>query len=120
MYVEQLGDLQQETELLQLKANDHLGKALMEMKEKLLSYQREERKRNWSAEGLAQMADILRNHSSDLEAFGRQVISYLVKYVGCNQGSLFIEDQNEERGVYLEMVACYAYDRQKHRGKNHQ
>lgn len=119
-YVEKLGSRQQEVqlqaELLYLSANDHLGKALSEMRNKMQTYQDEEHKRNWGTEGLASFAEILRNNTDNLEEFSNQVIRHLVKYLKCNQGSLFIE--NEEEGeTYLELTACYAYDKRKYQEK---
>ncbi|WPP53116.1 PAS domain S-box protein [Catalinimonas niigatensis] len=120
LYIEKIGSRQQESQseakLLHLSTNDHLGKALSEMRNKMQIFQDEEQKRNWSTEGLAQFSEVLRNHTDNLEEFSNQVIRHLVKYLKCNQGSLFIE--NEQDGeIYLELVACYAYDKRKYQEK---
>jgi uncharacterized membrane protein YcgQ (UPF0703/DUF1980 family) len=70
-------------------------------------------KRQWSAQGLAMFADILRAHHSDSQKMFDSIVSNLVKYIGANQGALFlIEGENEDRSLHL--VATYAYDRKKY------
>jgi transcriptional regulator with GAF, ATPase, and Fis domain len=70
-------------------------------------------KRQWSAQGLAMFADILRAHHSDSQKMFDSIVSNLVKYIGANQGALFlIEGENEDRS--LQLVATYAYDRKKY------
>jgi hypothetical protein len=77
----------------------------------------EERKRNWATEGLANIADVLRN--SHGENMFDILISNIVKYLKANQGCLFIAEENEEgytekTKVKLMLKACYAYNRKKH------
>lgn len=119
-YIEKIGSRQQSTgqeeALMHLNASDHLGKALSEMRNKMQAYQDEEQKRNWSTEGLALFSEVLRNHTDNLEEFSNQVIRQLVKYLKCNQGSLFIENEQEGE-AYLELAACYAYDKRKYQEK---
>jgi len=76
----------------------------------------DERQRNWISEGLAKFGDILRLHSMDLESMSYAVISGLVRYLEANQGALFLTKEDES-GLYLEMMACHAYDRKKFPGK---
>ncbi|MEK6482252.1 PAS domain S-box protein [Catalinimonas sp. 4WD22] len=120
-YIEKIGSLQQntqeETDLLHFRKGDQLGKALVDMRDKMQAYQDEEKRRNWSTEGHAYFAEILRENTDNLEEFSNQVIRHLVKYLKCNQGSLFIEQENQEGEPYLELTACYAYDKQKYQEK---
>ena len=76
----------------------------------------DERQRNWISEGLAEFGDILRLHSLDMESMSYAVISGLVRYLEANQGALFLT-QEDEGELYLEMMACHAYDRKKFPGK---
>ncbi len=70
-------------------------------------------KRQWASNGIAQFADILRANHRDSQTMYDTIISNLVKYVGANQGALFLmEEENEDRS--LELVAAYAYDRKKY------
>ncbi|MCD4711275.1 MAG: PAS domain S-box protein [Bacteroidales bacterium] len=72
----------------------------------------DERQRNWISEGLAEFGDILRKHSMEMETMTNAVISGLVRYLEANQGAVFFAREPEGE-KYLEMVACYAYDRKK-------
>lgn len=76
----------------------------------------DERQRNWISEGLAEFGDILRKHSLDIETMSYAVISGLVRYLEANQGALFLT-QEDAGELYLEMIACHAYDRKKFPGK---
>jgi hypothetical protein len=72
----------------------------------------DDRQRNWVSEGLARFGDILREHSLDMENMTYEVISGLVRYLEANQGAVFLANEEDEK-KYLEMVACFAYDRKK-------
>ncbi len=103
------GELQQEYQ--PLSEQDVLGNALLIMREQLTKNNEENQKRSWSAEGLAQFVQLLR-HTQDVGKLGRQLLSQLVNYLGANQGALMIHREQHE-GSYLELVACYAYGREK-------
>jgi len=113
------GDLNAEYNLL--SDDDVLGSSLLEMRTSLQKAEkeqslrtREEEQRNWGTAGLAKFAEILRRDNNDMEALSYNVISNLVKYLGINQGGIFVlnETDNEADRV-LEMKACYAFDRKK-------
>ncbi len=76
----------------------------------------DERQRNWISEGLAEFGDILRKHSLEMETMTYAVISGLIRYIDANQGALFLAREDEGE-LYLEMVACHAYNRKKFPGK---
>ncbi|HEY9045994.1 MAG TPA: PAS domain-containing protein [Ohtaekwangia sp.] len=91
-----------------------LATSLVSMRNQMKKFSREEKQRNWVTEGLAQFVDILRSKNDNLAELSNQVISSLIKYMGANQGALYIIDEDDPKDVYLELVACYAYNRQKH------
>ncbi len=103
----------------ELKNNkDQLGKALIDMRDSLYKASDDEKKRrledekrNWSTQGLAKFADILRQHSDNINELAYSIISNLVKYLNSNQSSLFL--LNKEKS-YLDLVACYAYEKRKY------
>jgi len=115
------GELHSSVELV--LTDQTLSETLNELKDSLtrnrkMERQRrlDERQRTWISEGLADFGDILRKHSLEMETMTYAVISGLIRYLEANQGALFLsrEDAGE---LYLEMVACHAYDRKKFPGK---
>ena len=92
---------------------DLLGNALLQMRDRLLSVSEEDKKREWVSQGLAMFAEILRGHNEDFKEFSNKVISNLVRYLKANQGGIFIAGAPEDGSRYLELMSCYAYDRQK-------
>ena len=104
-----------------LSENDSLGKSLLEMRHSLQNAEKaqilrakEEEQRSWVTSGLAKFSEILRHDTNNMEALSYNVISNMVKYLGINQGGIFVK--HEEDNV-LEMKACYAYDRKKYAEK---
>jgi signal transduction protein with GAF and PtsI domain len=109
-----------DTEFKPLSDDDVLGLSLLEMRDELKKASDEEEKRkeedeqrNWAAQGVAQFSDILRKSGDNLEELSYEIISNMVKYTSSNQGGMFIVNDNDKDNVFLEMAACYAYDRKK-------
>lgn len=101
-------------EIPDLLDNTALGNSLESMKKHLNALAASEQKRNWLNTGLANFADILRNKKSlTLKELSDEIISNLVKYLNANQGAIFILDGTESE-PYLQMIACYAYNRKKY------
>ncbi|TRX57719.1 PAS domain S-box protein [Fulvivirga sp. M361] len=94
-----------------------LIESLIKMHHKMMETSEAEKQRNWTSDGLAKFADILRDNYESLEDFSTKVISSLVKYVKANQGSIFILNEEEPENPFLELMGCYAYDRKKYVGK---
>jgi PAS domain S-box-containing protein len=94
--------------------DSELGASLASIKNHLAKLSQEEHERNWLNVGLAKFADILRNKESlDLQRLSDDILSNLIKYVEANQGALFVLE-GEGDDAYLDMIACYAYDRKKY------
>jgi GAF domain-containing protein len=94
---------------------DVLGNALLLMRKKLQIVAEEDKKQFWTATGLTKFTEVLRKNQS-LTAFADEVLETLIRYVQANQGAIFIAYENDNER-YLEMVACYAYDRKKYLNK---
>ncbi len=91
---------------------NQLRKSLTRNREMERQRRLDDRQRNWISEGLARFGDILREHSLDMGNMTYAVISGLVRYLDANQGAVFLADEKEGE-KFLEMVACFAYDRKK-------
>lgn len=110
-YIRQLASGNFDVQLEESTQNENLGIQLTSLKEHLVREKLEAEKRQWTSEGLAKFGDILRSQSNT-EEMAFTIISALVKYLHCNQGALFLlqDDGNE---LYLELKSCYAYGRKK-------
>lgn len=95
---------------------DTLGLALLEMRENLKNNAEEERRRVWTTAGQAQFGDVLRKVYTQIDDFYAEALTFVVKYLNANQGGLFVLDDTHQ-DPFLEMVACYAYERRKYIGK---
>jgi len=120
-FAQNIGEGNLSAEYNLLSEDDVLGQSLLEMRQSLQKAEKEqmlrakeEEHRNWGTAGLAKFAEILRRDNNDMEALSYNVISNLVKYLGINQGGIFVLNEAErEEERFLEMKACYAFDRKK-------
>ncbi len=94
-------------------AQDSLGNALIEMRDRLQHVAKEDKVRNWTAEGQAVFADILREHSDDINALGEALVAKLADYLGASQAAIFVMNDTGER-PHLDLLAAYAFNRKKH------
>lgn len=108
------------SEFTPLSDEDVLGQSLLEMRDELRKAKAEEeiradenKQRTWASQGVASFSDILRKHSNNLGDLSFEIISTMVQYTQANQGGLFIINDNDRENLFLDMTACYAYDRQK-------
>ncbi len=100
--------------VFEVDKTDELGRALKEMHERLTEANEERNRRNWTAEGLAKFANILREEVLSIDDLYDSLVENLVKYIGANQAGLFIlEAEESSREVVLELKSCYAFDRKR-------
>ncbi|MCS7004385.1 MAG: GAF domain-containing protein [Cytophagales bacterium] len=92
---------------------DQLGIALLNMRDNLKRNAEEDMKRNWANEGFAKFSEILRANTNDIEKLAYNIISNLTRYIEANQAGLFLISGEENR-KRLELVASYAYGKQKY------
>ncbi|MBX2944570.1 MAG: GAF domain-containing protein [Cyclobacteriaceae bacterium] len=97
-------------------SGDELGKALVKMRENLLAANTKEQQEKFITIGITQVGDVIRNNADSLQNLADDFIRTVVKYMGMNQGGLFlVESEGSEQ--YLNLTACYAYERKKYLSK---
>ncbi len=101
-----------------------LGNVLIELRNRLRKNKLEEQarkkedtQRNWIAEGLAKFGEILRNNNDNLEKLSYELISNLCMYIDAVQGGFFVLNADDEQDKHYQLLAHYAYDRQKYNHK---
>lgn len=97
-----------------LSQEDVLGNALINMRDNLQKVSQEDKRRNWATEGLAQFGDVLRKSNDNINGLSDIIIANLVKYLQANQGGIYIVNEENKQDEYLEMAACYAWDKKKY------
>ena len=96
---------------LELNESNLAGR-LANMRDKLKEHKEASKKDLWISSGLSKLAELIRNKQHNTQQLSDQILSFLVKYIEAQQGSLFLIDENKEN--YLELASCYAFDRKKH------
>jgi PAS domain S-box-containing protein len=81
--------------------------------EEVQKAQEEEKNRAWVTEGLGRINNLTRQFDNP-EELSKEVISEIVKYVGANQGAIYLVEKGEEsEESYMEMKAAFAFGRRK-------
>jgi hypothetical protein len=100
---------------------DELGKAMLDLQNNLKlaldeeeRRKKEDRERSWTAEGIARINDILRLSSDRLEELAYSLIREISGFTSSQVGALYILNEGDSGESYAEMIAAFAYDRQKH------
>lgn len=103
-----------------LSNQDGLGNSLIDLRNNLENAikEAEERRRseqihNWITQGLATFSEILRQYNSDFDILGKTIMRNLVEYLKINQGGLFVLNEDVKTEIHLELIAVYAYNRDK-------
>lgn len=93
--------------------NQHtLAGYLMEMREKMKLVKKQDEERNWLNQGLTKFSELVRNHQGNSKELADRCVSFLAKYLQAQQCSLFTV-AGDESDPYLELAACYAFDKKK-------
>lgn len=89
-----------------------LSGELITMREQMRKVKEEESRRYWMTDGISKFGEMVRMNQDNLEKMSQVLISEVVKYTGSNQGGLFLlKTENDDE--YLELSACYAFERKK-------
>ncbi|NJL12650.1 MAG: GAF domain-containing protein [Microscillaceae bacterium] len=98
----------------------NLRNALSQVKEKdarLQEVAQQDALRQWHSEGMRLFGEIFRKNHRELEQQTFEIIAELVKYTKSVQGGLFVKHESPEGMPFLELSACYAYERKKYQKK---
>jgi CHASE3 domain sensor protein len=96
----------------------NLAGELIRMRDNMKNIKAQDEIRNWTTEGLAKFSDVIRQNQNNIQSLSYDVLVYLTKYMNAQQGCLFVLQEDIEDGhMYLEMTACYAFNRKKHVSK---
>ncbi len=112
-FSENIGQGNLDAEFEPLSAKDILGNSLLTMRSNLKQVKEEETKRNWVVEGLAKFTLFTRD-TSDVDAFYNTILSNLIRYIGANQGYLYVVSDENPDNIFMEVKAVYAYGKQRY------
>jgi methyl-accepting chemotaxis protein len=96
----------------EVKENDQMGLALVKMQQNLLTANQREQDEKYVTMGINTVSEILRSKNDNLKQLCDEIIKGVVKYLGANQGGIFLTDDTLKDNC-LHLVACYAYERKK-------
>lgn len=96
---------------------DNLGKSLLKMQHNLLEASTRERDEKYITQGIATLGDILRKNTDNIDKLTNELIREIVKYTESNQGGIFLLEHDDQENPFLNLSACYAYDRQRFMNK---
>lgn len=95
------GDLKKEIPLL--SERDTLGRSLQAMQESLRRAAAEEAhqreltiQRTWASQGLRRLSSIIRDNTEQLEPLCERLVQYMVRYLGAEQGAMYLPVEGEE------------------------
>lgn|GEM_PF-829167 len=91
---------------------DELGNSLLAMQRNLKTSSTREQEEKFITIGITKIGDIIQKFGNDPEALADEFVKCIVRYTNLNQGGLFLQE-NENEKSFLNLVACYAYDRKK-------
>ena len=114
VFVTEIGKGNFEASFSTLGNEDVLGKALLQMRHDLKKAATDDKIRQWANEGYTMFSDILRENNHSLELLTDQSLRSLIKYLSANQGALYIAGESSEEEAYMEIAACYAWNKKKY------
>ncbi|MEO1652478.1 MAG: GAF domain-containing protein, partial [Bacteroidota bacterium] len=107
-----IGDGKFDSQFQAVSQEDILGNSLLEMRDQLKTVAQEEKNRHWINEGQTQLDVLLRQNDLEEKAYYNQVLSFVMRYTGVNQGAFFLV-RNDQEEPFFDMISCIAYERNK-------
>ncbi len=113
LFAQEVGHKNFDADFKALSPDDTLGNVLLEMAQKLQDNELETKKRTWIAEGNALLAGIMRQNTGKIDLLLSQTLKHLLEYVNAQQGGIFLLDKTHLNNPSLNLMACYAYQRER-------
>ncbi|PZR40012.1 MAG: hypothetical protein DI538_05340 [Azospira oryzae] len=96
---------------------NNLAGDLVKMRDQMKKVREADEKRIWSTEGLAKFSDVARTNQNNIERLSNEVVQFLTRHLKAQQASLFLVRKEKGEETYLELTACYAFERKKYINK---
>ena len=120
-FARQIGEGNLDSDFKLLSSDDNLGNSLLEMRNSLRHARSEEEKRQeenkrrqWAAEGLAVLGDIIRMGSGrSSKNMYNMVLEKLTDYIHATMGGIFVLNDDDKDDIHLEQAATVAYQKTK-------
>ena len=97
---------------------ENIAGELIQMREQMKKVKENDQRRLWATEGLSKVAEITRKYQHDIQLLSDQLVINVVNYLNANQAGLFtVNEEKDADNPFLELVACYAYERKKYQKK---
>ena len=91
---------------------ENLSGTLINMRNQMKRMKEDDENRIWVTEGLARFTEIMRNHQDDAASLCEHSIRFIAKHMNAQQGAVFLLHEEDET-QYLQLSACYAFDKKK-------
>lgn len=119
-FARKIGEGNLESDFKLLSNEDNLGNSLLEMRDSLRHAREEEakrqdenRRRQWAAEGLAILGDIIRMGSGRTAEMMTELLQKLTEYINATMAGIYVLNNTDKDNVYLEQMATVAYQKAK-------
>ena len=111
-FAREIGNGNLDADFKALGSDDELGNSLLQMRDSLKKIDLREKEQKWQSEGMNVINDLIRANSDNVQELCRQLTSKIAKHMNINQVAIYLLEE-EGNETWLELTACYAYDRQK-------
>ncbi|HMG89831.1 MAG TPA: GAF domain-containing protein [Chryseolinea sp.] len=90
-----------------------LAGRLLSMRDEMKRQKDEDKKRMWATQGLSDLSQLIREHQNNIQELTFRSVTFIVNYVQVQQASLFVLENDENGDQFLNLSACYAFNRKK-------
>ena len=90
-----------------------LAGRLLSMRDEMKRQKEEDNKRMWATQGLSDLSQLIREHQNNIQELTFRAATFIVNYVQVQQASLFVVERDDNDEQYLNLSACYAFNRKK-------